>query len=66
MQFDDDKDENGTKEQIVNYSEVTGPDMLGVVLEESAPGLAAGDDDYFYAKLCGRLRRVRRERGRKG
>jgi hypothetical protein len=36
VQFDDDKDENGTKEQIVNYSEVTGPDMLGVVLEESA------------------------------
>ena len=42
VQLDNDKDENGMKEQIVDHSEVTGPDVLGVVLEEGFPGLVAG------------------------
>ena len=42
MQFDDDKDEDRAKQQVVDGGEVTGPDVLGVVLEEGFPGLAAG------------------------
>jgi hypothetical protein len=42
VQLDDDKDENGTKEQVVDHSEVTGPDVVSVVLEEGFPGLVSG------------------------
>ena len=42
VQFDDDKDEDRAKEQVVDHGEVTGPDVLGVVLQEGAPGLTAG------------------------
>jgi len=41
VQFDDDKDENGAKQQIVNHGEATGPDVLDVVLEEGFPGLVS-------------------------
>ena len=39
-QFQDDKDVKRTKEQIVNDGEVAGPDVSGVILEESGPRLA--------------------------
>jgi hypothetical protein len=42
VQFDDDKDEQGAKQQVVDNGEVTSPDVLGVVLQEGAPGLTAG------------------------
>ena len=42
VQFDDDKDEDWAKQQVVDGGEVTGPDVLGVVFQESTPGLTAG------------------------
>ena len=42
VQFDDDKDEEGTKQQVVDDGEITSPNVLGLVLQESAPGLIAG------------------------
>lgn len=39
-QFQDDKDVQRTKEQIVNDGEVAGPDVSGVIPEESGPRLA--------------------------
>ena len=39
VQFDDHKDVQGAKEQIVDNSEVTSPDVGCVVLQEGAPGL---------------------------
>lgn len=41
LQFDDHKDVQWTEEQIVNNSEVTSPDVPGVVLQEGAPGLTS-------------------------
>ena len=34
VQFNDDKDENRTKQQVVDGGEVTSPDVVSVVLEE--------------------------------
>jgi hypothetical protein len=42
VEFDDDKDKDGAKDQVVDNREITGPDILSVVLQEGAPGLAAG------------------------
>jgi len=42
VQFDDDEDEEGTKQQVVDDGEITSPDVLGLVLQESTPGLIAG------------------------
>jgi hypothetical protein len=40
LQFDDHKDVPRPEEQVVNDGKVTGPNVTGVVLQESGPGLA--------------------------
>ena len=39
VQFDDNENVDGSEEQIVGRGEVTTPDLPGVVLQESGPGL---------------------------
>ena len=39
LEFDDDKDEEGTKEGIIGLKEVAGPDLVGMVPQEGGPGL---------------------------
>ena len=40
MQLHDNEDVNGPEEQIMNHGEITSPDILEMVLDESGPGLA--------------------------
>jgi hypothetical protein len=40
MQLHDHEDVNGPEEQIMNHGEITSPDILEMVLDESGPGLA--------------------------
>ena len=40
LEFDDEEDEEGTEEEVMDDSEVAGPDASGLVLEEGAPGRA--------------------------
>ncbi len=42
VEFDDDKDVDGSEQQVVDDGEVTGPDVVGVVFQESMPVLTAG------------------------
>ena len=42
VEFDDDKDVDGSEQEIMHHSEVTGPDVVGVVFQESTPGLTGG------------------------
>jgi hypothetical protein len=48
VQFDDDKDENGTKEQIVDHGEITGPVL-------KLPNNTQENDRWGYGKIEGEL-----------
>ena len=42
VQFDDDKDEEGAKHQVMDNGEIISSDVQGVVLQEGFPGLVSG------------------------
>jgi hypothetical protein len=39
FQFQDHKDEEMTKQQVIHHSEIASPDVASIVLEENRPGL---------------------------
>jgi len=38
-QLDDDKDKDGTEEQVMGLEKVNGPDVIGVIAKECGPRL---------------------------
>jgi hypothetical protein len=58
LEFDDEEDEQGAEEQVVDDGEVAGPDAGGLVLEERAPGrtvLCGMSPYYSHVLLDGAL-----------
>jgi hypothetical protein len=57
LEFDDEEDEEGTEEEVVDDCEVAGPDAGGLVLEERAPGWAflCGLTEFAHVLLDGAL-----------